>query len=226
MKRILLTLLLAMSTTAYATNNSTNDGCQGNCPQTTTTEPANVTSQSKSGAVALSNATSTSTASSNSISTSGAASSATGGAATAEGGASSSQAVGDVNVDVNTEAKRNRVAASTPATVVGNTTAECKSFVGLSFSNIAAGGGLGFTHTDGDCRMLSLSNAAFSHGNPQLGWELYCKVPSVKKYYGEQACLDSIPAPVAVAEVHAATSYSKQEVDERILRAAQDASKK
>lgn len=123
---------------------------------------------------------------------------------------------------------RNKTVASTPAAVVGNTTAECRSFIGISGMGRDGGGGLGFPVTDQDCKLGILAETAFNRGNRALGAQLFCQSPTVKKTVGFDACLESFgeSAPTVIVLPVAADTYSKAEINERITRAATAAAQK
>jgi hypothetical protein len=56
---------------------------------------------------------------------------------------------------------------------------------------VSGGGGIGFPITDGDCKFTTLANNAFAVGNTKLGWELFCRAPTVRKEIGFDACIES-----------------------------------
>lgn len=96
----------------------------------------------------------------------------------------------DVTVN-NNEARDRSPAANTSATVIGNTTAACRSFVGITGSVVGGGGGIGFPITDQDCKYMTLAQGAFAQGNTELGWNLYCSAPTVREVIGRETCVAS-----------------------------------
>jgi hypothetical protein len=96
----------------------------------------------------------------------------------------------DVTVN-NNEAREHKPAANTSATVIGNTTAACRSFIGISGGVVSGGGGIGFPITDNDCKFMTLAQSAFAQGNNTLGWNLYCTAPTIVKEIGHDACVQA-----------------------------------
>jgi len=96
----------------------------------------------------------------------------------------------DVTVN-NNEARDHSPAANTSATVIGNTTAACRSFIGITGSVVGGGGGIGFPVTDQDCKFMTLAQSAFAQGNTELGWNLYCSAPTVREEIGRETCVAS-----------------------------------
>jgi hypothetical protein len=56
---------------------------------------------------------------------------------------------------------------------------------------VSGGGGIGFPITDGDCKFMTLAQGAFAQHNDALGWDLYCRAPTVRKEIGYDACIAS-----------------------------------
>lgn len=121
-----------------------------------------------------------------------------GGTSVAAGGNASSQSAGGQSAANNsfsyTEARDHAPSASTPAAVIGNTTASCRSFIGISGMGRDGGGGLGFPVVDQDCKLGALAAQAAAFGNDVLAARLFCKGPTVRKAVGETACLQSFSA--------------------------------
>lgn len=69
--------------------------------------------------------------------------------------------------------------------------APCKTFLGLQFSGArqdgSAGIGLGIPIDDKDCKLDKGARLAFSVGNFELGWHLFCLQPQVHKSYKQIA---------------------------------------
>lgn len=133
----------------------------------------------------------------------------------AEGGSANASSGGNSL----SNSSRYNAAASTPATVVGNTTAACRAFIGITGMGRDGGGGIGWPMVDGDCKYMTLASGAFAQGNPDLGWALYCRAPTIKKQIGYEQCMASVPAieePAPVAVVTPAPVDNQ--CDEKIAR--------
>ena len=236
LKIVIATMLVAASANATENHNNGNNGndqAQGQVQlqgqlqgQTQSTKVGiDVDSTNIAAAAAKSNSASLST----SLSISEGGSGGAGGAAASDSNANSSS--GGNSLTVNESGNSSHVAASTPAAVVGNTTATCRYFIGVSGMGTNGGGGLGYPVKDKDCELMEMSSFVFAHNNPTLGWDLFCRTSVIKKLITYEGCMATSGTATAASAAEALKSqastiiipmptYTKSEVDERVNRAA------
>jgi len=68
--------------------------------------------------------------------------------------------------------------------IPNNNTAGCRYVIGITGVGVNGGGGLGWPLKDKDCIFMEFAAMAFSQGNTDGGWDMYCSAPTIKREMG------------------------------------------